>query len=349
MPITVSIAQPRQATITEYPNEPLRPHQVRIRTLYSGISAGTELSMYRGTASLMARRWDDSLKLFTEGEPGWQYPYDAPSYEEVGQVVEVGGQVTQVAVGDVVWGTWGHRSHVVQEESHAAQRKLAAGADPRVGIFSQIGAIALNAILDADIHVGETVVVFGLGVPGQLAAQLARLNGGTVIGVDPIATRRDKALALGADLALDPTDGNTARRVRELTAGRGADVCIEISGHYGALQDAIRTVAYSSRVVCSGYFQGTGDQLRLGEEFHLNRVNVVGSQIGGVAPPLSHRWSIYRLASTAITLAEAGRLEVVDLISHQIDVGQAQSAFELLDTRGAEALQVVLDFTGVEA
>ena len=55
-----------------------------------------------------------------------------------------------------------------------------------LGIFSQITAIALNMILDADIHVGETVAVFGLGVPGQIAAQLARLNGARVVAVDAL-------------------------------------------------------------------------------------------------------------------------------------------------------------------
>ena len=80
---------------------------------------------------------------------------------------------------------------------------LRSDADPRIGIFSQIGAIALNVVLDADIHVGETVAVFGLGVPGQIAAQLARLNGGRVIAVDGIAGRRELAAKLGADEVLD--------------------------------------------------------------------------------------------------------------------------------------------------
>ena len=67
----------------------------------------------------------------------------------------------------------------MQSAERASARLLGADVDPRIGIFSQIGAIALNVILDADIHVGETVAVFGLGVPGQIVAQLARLNGAT--------------------------------------------------------------------------------------------------------------------------------------------------------------------------
>src|SRR4029079_7332561 len=101
-----------------------------------------------------------------------------------------------------------------------AKRLLKPGPDARIGIFSHIGAIALNVVLDADIHIGETVAVFGLGVPGQIAAQLARLNGARVIGVDGIAARRDLASELGADIVLDAGEGAVAERIRDLTDGR---------------------------------------------------------------------------------------------------------------------------------
>jgi threonine dehydrogenase-like Zn-dependent dehydrogenase len=95
----------------------------------------------------------------------------------------VGADVGDVVPGEIVWGSWGHRSLAVRPAQYACQRRLPAGVNPILGIFSQIGAIALNAVLDADIHVGETVAVFGLGVLGQIIAQLARLNGGTVVAV----------------------------------------------------------------------------------------------------------------------------------------------------------------------
>jgi threonine dehydrogenase-like Zn-dependent dehydrogenase len=221
---------------------------------------------------------------------------------------------------------------------------LSPDADSRVGVFSQIGGIALNVILDADIHVGETAVVFGLGVPGQIVAQLARLNGAHVIGVDGITARRELASELGADEVLDPADGDVAKRVRERTAGRGADVCLEVTGNYAALHEAIRTVAYNSRVCAAGFMQGDGRGLSLGEEFHHNRVAVISSQISGVAPHLQHRWDEYRLASTAMRLAERGSLRLLELISHEVPVAEAARAFALLDTAPQDALQVVLTF-----
>jgi len=218
------------------------------------------------------------------------------------------------------------------------------GATPVSGVFAKIGAIALNAVLDADIHVGETVAVFGAGVPGQLVAQLARLNGARVVVADLLPARRALAASLGADLVLDPAAGSVAQHVRSLTGGRGADVVIEMSGSYWALHEAVRTAAYSSRVVVSGFFQGGAGAVRLGEEFHHNRVSIVGSQISGVAPALQHRWDELRMSTTVLDLAVQGRLRLEELITHTVPADEAPQAFRMLDQDPDSALQVVLDY-----
>jgi threonine dehydrogenase-like Zn-dependent dehydrogenase len=224
----VRFSSPRVVEVVPDMERTLQPDEVLIRSLYSGISAGTELTAYRGSNPYLNKRWDDSSRLFVDGDTSISYPVDGWGYEEVGEVISLGTAAGDIEVGDVVWGTWGHRSHTVKKADWAAQRILDASVDPRVGIFSQIGGIALNLVLDADIHVGETVAVFGLGVPGQLAAQLARLNGGRVIAVDGLPARRQLALNLGAEYALDPAEGGVAERIRDLTEGRGADVCLEV-------------------------------------------------------------------------------------------------------------------------
>jgi 2-desacetyl-2-hydroxyethyl bacteriochlorophyllide A dehydrogenase len=343
MPRMVSFTSVRVAEVVDEESKPLAPDEVRIGTLYSGISAGTELTAYRGTNAYMNKKWDEDRRLFVDGSTSFEYPVTGWGYEEVGEVTEIGADVSKLKVGDVVWGTWGHRTETVQKEERAAKRILQPGTDARVGIFSQIGAIALNVVLDGDIHVGETVVVFGLGVPGQLVAQLARLNGARVIGVDGVASRRELALKLGADIVLDPADGPVAERVRELTDGRGADVVLEVTGNYHALQEAIRTVAYNSRVCVAGFMQGEGLGLRLGDEFHHNRVQLVCAQISGVNPGIDHRWNEYRLQRTFIDLAVSGKVNVTDLITHEMPLEQGGEAFAMLDVATADVLQVVLD------
>ena len=346
MPRVVRFAAPRTLEVIDEKALPLGPDDVRVRTLFSGISAGTELTAFRGTNPYLAKQWDDELRLFRDGAGTFEYPLDGWGYEEVGEVVELGsavGRDSGVAIGDRVWGTWGHRSETVLSAATARRHILDPGADPRIGMFSQMGGIALNVVLDGDIHIGETVAVFGLGVPGQLAAQLARLNGARVIAIDGVASRRELARRLGAEVVLDPGETSVAEHIRELTDGRGADVCLEVTGSYAALHEAIRSVAYSSRICVAGFMQGEGAGLRLGEEFHHNRVQLVGTQISGVAPALQHRWNRDRLDATAITLAVDGRLAVTDLITSTFSLEDAAQAFALLDAGAADQLQVVLE------
>ncbi len=340
----VRFVSPRNAEVVEVDDEPLGEGQVSISTLFSGISAGTELTAYRGTNPYLNSEWDAERRLFVPGGTSRSYPLDAWGYEEVGRIAAARAGVPQDAVGKLVWGTWGHRSQAVKPAEYALARTLPEADDPVAGIFAKIGAIALNAVLDADIHVGETVVVFGAGVPGQIVAQLARLNGGRVISADLVPARRELAERLGAWRALDPAVESVAGQVRALTEDRGADVVIEMSGSYHALQEAIRTAAYSSRVVVGGFFQGEATPVRLGEEFHHNRVQIVGSQISGVAPALQHRWNELRMSTTALELERSGQLRLTELITHRVPAQRAPEMFRMLDTQPEAALQVVLDY-----
>ena len=342
----VTITAPRQVVLEDVADAPLGPHDVRVATLASGISAGTELASYRGSNPYLSKRWDARRRLFdTSAEPSLAYPLRGIGYEEVGRVVETGTEVDAARVGDLVYGTWGHRSHHVMGADEALSRRLPAGLEPRLGIFSHIGAVALNGVHDAAVRIGEAVAVFGLGVPGQIVAQLCARSGARVIGVDPIDRRRDMARELAAlEVGLDPADGPPAEAIKDLTDGRGADVVIEVSGAGAALHEAIRAAAYSATVVAMGFVQGEARGLMLGDEFHHNRVDLRSSQISGVAPELAHRWDKVRLARTALTLQADGLLDLAPLITHTFDVEDAADAYRLLDESPAAALQVVLTF-----
>ncbi|WP_026871864.1 zinc-binding dehydrogenase [Inquilinus limosus] len=345
MPTALLLRGPRALDFESFEHPPLGPEEVRIRTLFSGVSAGTELSQYRGSNPFMAKSWDEASRLFRAADtPSWDYPVRNLGYEEAGEIVEVGREVSDLRPGQRVYGTWGHRTHHVAARDAVIGRLLPEGADPRIGIFSHIGAVALNGVHDAEIRIGDVVVVFGLGVPGQIVAQAARASGAEVIGVDPVASRREMALLLGASEVLDPTAGSVAEIVKEKTGGRGADAAIEVSGVPAALAEAIRTVAYSARVVALGFFQGEARGLHLGEEFHHNRVQLVCSQISGVAPGASYRWSKPRLWQTAVRLQHEGRLNLLPLITEEVPFRQAPALFERLDRGDPDALQTVLTF-----
>ena len=344
----VRFASPGVAEVVTQDDPVPGPGEVLLETMYSGISAGTELTAYRGSNPYMTRQWDVDRRLFLPGGSTHTYPLDGWGYEEVGRVSAVGSAEDEDLLGQLVWGVWGHRSHAVRPAAYVRLRAMPKGSAAVAGVFAKIGAIALNAVLDADIHVGETVAVFGAGVPGQIVAQLARLNGGRVIVVDVLRPRLELASRLGAEEALDPSTMDVALAIRDLTENRGADVVIEMSGAYQALQEAVRAAAYSSRVVASGFFQGAGTPLLLGEEFHHNRISIVGSQISGVAPHLKHRWDELRMSTTVLQLELQGRLALTDLVSHVVEAEAAPSAFLMLDASPQDALQVVLDYGTLE-
>jgi 2-desacetyl-2-hydroxyethyl bacteriochlorophyllide A dehydrogenase len=332
---------PHDVGVLPYEERSVGPGEVRLQTLYSGISAGTELTAYRGTNPYLNRSWDAQRRLFTDGTT-FDYPLHGWGYEQVGEIVEVGEGVTRLRVGDRVWGIWGHRSSAVLAEDVVADRVLD-GVPPMCGIFARIGAVALNAVLDADIHVGEIVAVFGQGVPGLIATQLARLNGGDVIAVDRVSRRLELAASFGAR-PVDASAAGAAQAIKDTTAGRGADVTIELTGSAGALHEAIRGAAYGSRVVVAGFAQGGAGDLRLGEEFHHNRIELVSSQIGGVHARLSHRWDVMRLERTILDLRTQDRLELEPLVTRVEPLERAPYVFRLLDEHPEDEIQVVLEF-----
>lgn len=345
----VQFSAPQCVEVVDQDPVDLRPGQVRVRTSFSGISAGTELTAYRGTNPYLHRSWDAELRLFVDDTGGLSYPMAGLGYSEVGEVVEVApdvaGDPTIPPVGAQVWGIWGHRGEAVLAAEKLRGCAVPAGLDPVVATFARVGAVALNAVLAADIHLGETVAVFGQGVIGLLVTRLVQLSGARVVAVDAVPGRLAKALEYGATAVVDARDGTAGPQLRGLTAGRGADVAIEISGSYPALHDAIRSVAVDGRVVAAGFYQGEGVGLRLGDEFHHNRVCLVSSQIGGVPPAVAGRWDQARLNQTFLRLAVEGRIDPAGLITHVIPAGEAAAAYRMLDRSPHEALQVVLTFS----
>lgn len=340
---------PRTVEIVDAPHQELQPGQARVRTIYSGISAGTELTAYRGTNPYLTSSWDQELRLFrgAADDGTLAYPLDGWGYSEVGEVVELAADGDLPAdaprVGDRVWGIWGHRAEGILSIEALRGHVLPEHLDPLPAAFVRVGAIALNGVLAADLGVGSTVVVFGQGVIGLLATRFATLNGATVIAVDGIESRRDAATRFGATHALAP-DADLALAIRELTGGAGADTAIELSGNYHALHSAIRAVGADGTVVASGFYQGDATPLRLGEEFHHNRVQLLASQIGSVPNRLRARWDVPRLQRTVVDALTDGRLDAAALVTHRYQVEDAAEAYQLLDTDPSAALQVVLEF-----
>jgi len=343
VPQVVSFAAPHEVGLVESEPEPLAPGSVRVRTWYSGISAGTELTAYRGSNPFLTGTWDPDVRLFAEGAPTFAYPVQGWGYSEVGQVVEVAPGVEAPVPGEIVYGIWGHRSEAVVPASAVCDHVWRAD-DVLSGCFARVGAIALNAVLAAETRLGDRVAVFGQGVIGLLATRLATLSGAEVFAVDAQPRRLEAARAMGAvetSEAAVPGGAGAALRAR---SGGGVDAAIELSGNDRALHEAVRSVVVDGIVVASGFYQGGAEHLRLGEEFHHNRVRIVASQISGTPVALGPRWDQRRLVRTFMRQVEEGRVDTGSLVTDVVDVVDVSAIFERLDRGDPDILQAVLRF-----
>ncbi len=344
MPTELLLNAPYTLTLKPYDEHPLQSGEVRAEAILSALSHGTELSLYRGTAPFHERTFDPALRLFRLEEAAQSYPVQL-GYEWVGRVTKTAPDAIGFTVGDTLHLPLPHReTHTFRPDEMTARGVEPLGdLKPERAILLESAGIALQALHDARVKVGDVVIIFGLGALGLLAVQLARLAGaGEVIAVDPLESRRQLATEMGASLVLDPTSEDVGLRPREWD---GADVAIEFSGSYAALHEAIRSVRMAGLVVAAGFYQGGATALRLGEEWHHNRVTMVSSQRGWGNP---HRdapaWNRARLRRTAAKLLSSGALNTGAFIPHRFLYERTAEAYALIDKHPEEVMKVILEY-----
>jgi 2-desacetyl-2-hydroxyethyl bacteriochlorophyllide A dehydrogenase len=321
----------RTAEFRDEPVPPPGPGEVRIRTIASAFSQGTELLVYRGDVPP-----DLPLDLPTlAGSFAFPIKY---GYATVGRVVDAGNGVEEFAPGDLVFVHHPHQSAYVVPATMPV--RLPPDLDPLCGLFVANLETAINVLLDTPLHLGETVIIFGQGTVGLLIAQLLKRAGaGCVLAVDPMERRRDVARRIGVDQVLPPSE-DLPTQVRMLTAGRGADIVVEASGAAAALQAAIDSLAIEGTVIAVSWYGVKPVTLALGGHFHRGRVRLRSSQVGRINPDLAPRWDRDRRLALAVDLLS--ELRLTELISHRIPFHQAPDAYRLVDEHPDQTLQVVL-------
>ncbi len=294
-----------QVAFREVELPPLQAGQVRVRSLFGAAKHGTEMALYKGYAAPRGR-YDAETRTFMPEQSGVRYPV-ALGNICVGDVIEVGPDVTSVASGQRVFRYGSLREeHVWAADS---VRVLPSGVPWQAAVCLDPADFALGAVRDGHVRIGDAVAVFGLGAIGLLAMQLARLAGAhPVIGVDPLALRRAAAAQCGADLLLDPTACDAGLEIKRATGKRGADVCIEYSGSAQALQAALRGVAYLGTVVAGAWPGSYPAGLDFGAEAHRNRPRIVFSRACSEPNPDHPNWDEQRIFEVCWRLLRDGSL-----------------------------------------
>ncbi len=246
------------------------PHTIVVEARRTFVSAGTELAIYTGTHT-----------NFTSDQPTFQPLPFHPGYAFVGTVTAMGTAVPAhqptLQLGDRVLIEAPHGSAATVDVRKALIIPLPDTVSTADGALLRMAGIALTAVRVAPLQLGESVAIFGMGIVGQLAAQLFHLNGAhPVLGIDRIRNRLDVAEEHGI-VPLLATEPALTERVQARTNGAGADVVIEATGNPAVVAAALDAAAIGGRVVLLGSTRGPVEQLDLYTQIHRKRIRLIGA------------------------------------------------------------------------
>lgn len=282
--------------------------------------------------------------------------FAALGYSGAGIVVEKHPTVRDLEIGErVAYGGegTGHAETIVTGRNLVA--RIPAEVPFEHACFATLGSIAMNAVRIAQIGLGDTVAVIGLGLVGQLAAQLARLQGGRVIAMDLKPERVSLAATLGAQHAIN--GGREA--VLGLTGGRGADCVILAAASKSAApcqlaQDICRD---RGRIIVVGavdmHFQWN-DMYMKEIQLFMSRAYGPGSydplyERKGQDYPLPYvRWTENRNMEEFLRLVAAGDVRLQPLITHEMPLEKAPEAYQTIMNPALDSLAVLLRYAAAD-
>lgn len=343
---------PRQAEIREYEDREIGPDEVRVQVEFASPKHGSELADFRGETPFMSEYFDEEWRLFlprAEQEPaGVKFGQWNLGNQWVGRIIEVGAEVTEYRLNDRVCSYGGIReTHIVKAVNNYRLRKLPPEMPWQNALCYDPAQFALGGIRDSHLRMGDTVAVIGLGAIGQIAAQMAKECGASlVVVVDPLALRREIALKAGADLALDPLTQDVGLELKKATNRLGVDVIIETSAHASALQAALRGLAYGGTIAYVGWARPFPGGLHLGREAHYNNAKIVFSRACSEPNPDYPRWSRRRIEDVCWAMLSKGLINCEDLIYPVVPFAEAAEAYcEYVDRHPERSLKLGIAFT----
>lgn len=318
----------------------LTPQAVVVEAETTVISSGTELSIY--TALAPGVRNPDSWNA---------YPY-RPGYGLVGRILAVGDDVNRVEVGDRVFCFGQHASHQIYNMASGKAVRSIFKVDEDLAaeqlVMLRMAMVAYHAPQITQCNPGDTVAVFGLGIVGNMAAQLYRQAGLNVIGIDPVTSRCEIAKSVGIETVVDVAPEYQLEAIHDLTNGLGAQVCVEAVGHSAIINTSIAACADFGQVILLGSPRAPYDA-NMTEAFrhiHLRWLTVRGAlewrlpSYDGFGIPHSVESNLRRL----IYSLRHQQLNVDAVTSHIIKPSDLPSAYDGLLNHKDNYLGIVIDW-----
>lgn len=358
--------------LVDVPLPAVKPGGVLVRTAFSLISTGTELmKVSEAGMSLLGKakaRPDQVAKVVQSvATNGLSATYRKAmgkldsltplGYSLCGVVEQVGDGIDDVSVGDLV--ACAGNEHAVHAELNWVPRNLYTrvpdGVDPKHAAFATVGAIAMQGVRRGEPALGESALVIGLGLIGQLVVQLLDASGVRVIGVDPDPERCELARGHGALASGAPGSEDVDSAVAELTGGAGVDQVYLAAG--GSSNEPVELAARLSRdravVVDIGkcrldlpwnaYYEKELD-VRFSRSYGPGRYDP-GYELDGHDYPIGYvRWTERRNLECFLDLVQRGRVDVSALISHITPFSSAEQTYQRLHEGELRGIGVLFSY-----
>ncbi|QEV16664.1 bi-domain-containing oxidoreductase [Streptomyces alboniger] len=363
-----------ELAVLDVPVPGCKPGGVLVRSVYSLISTGTELMKVSEAGMSMvgkARSRPDQVakvmqSVATNGVPatyrkvmGKLDSYTPLGYSLCGVVEQVGTGIDDVKAGDLV--ACAGNEHALHAELNWVPKNLYAqlpdGLAPRHAAFGTVGSIALQGVRRGEPQLGDVALVIGLGLIGQLVAQLLTASGVRVVGADPDPARCELAERLGAAACGDPSSAAVEAAVAELTGGHGVDQVYLAAGG-GSNQPvelAARLCRDRGRVVDIGkcrldlpwnaYYEKELD-VRFSRSYGPGRYDPEYELEGRDYPIGYVRWTERRNLACFLDLLARGRVDVEPLVSHVAEFDAAVETYQRLKDGELKAVAVLFRYLG---
>jgi threonine dehydrogenase-like Zn-dependent dehydrogenase len=316
---SIIFTAPKIAEIVDFDIPQIADDEVLVKLECSTISAGTERANLIG---------DPNTKV-NKG-PSVSFPRRC-GYSSSGVVSTIGSKVTSVKVGDRVACSWTKYS-----QYYALKESTVYKMDDSVsfseGSLIHIATFPMAAIRKCRLEIGEAAIVMGLGVLGLIAVELLRAAGATpIIAVDPIESKRQKALEIGADYALDPFAKDFVERVKEITDG-GADVAIEITGKGQGLDMVLDCMRRYGRVALLGCTRSSDFSIDYYRKVHGPGITLIGAHTHARPKYESSGgwWTERDDAKSLLKLLSGGRINLATLVEEVHSPDEAPEVFARL-------------------
>lgn len=333
------ITEPGKIGFEDRPVQDILPDEVRIKVRFASI-CGSDLHLFKGK------------------HPSASLP-SAVGHELSGEIVEVGAQVSHLSIGDrvtvepvIACGNCHYcirgQYHLCQDVSFHYRRgqgafgacfiapakytfRLPDSISMEAGALIEPLSVALHAVNKCSMKLGDTCAVFGAGAIGLLVTMLvSRLTQGKTFSVDIDETRLQKALELGASIAINNLQEDAVEKILKETRGLGVDFAFEAVGLSQTLEQALRSIRKGGQATVIGIFENPLPQVPV-NLFIQKEITLAGSQ--------GYNWDF----QNALALLDQQKLPLENLITHRFKLERLQDAFDLLTSRGNQAVKVLIE------